>query len=343
MRVESRITPRQLTLLRTIEEARARFPDTDGVLVKATQVEEGWRRVVEDAALPPSAKVLWCVLAGGTAPTRPFPSSRTLRELSNIRSSSVCTDSLEILRINRWLTVSGGAARGRVYVLHASPLPMADVLGVDARYEAYLARLRGHGRRRIRMLATDSLRELQAGQRSSRDAGRDRWAFARPTRLTRSHTFGQMPLPLGYVSSENRQSGAQPTVSEFEGLIYPTRWAPEQARLAKRYLSSVAPSLRQAILDELEGRVEAVARGAAPVYDELRFLRRLCETARAGTFEPNLGGPVRRQRERENERRAAHRPRAVGPKQDSRNAEAAARAFDQIRATLGGGSSGSTE
>ncbi len=340
MRVEDR-TPRQLALLRTIEQARAQFPGTGAVLVNAIQVEEGSRRVIEDAVLPPSAKVLWLVLAGGTAPTRPFPPTRTLRELTNIRSSSIFNDSLEMLRINRWVTISEDSAGVRVHVLHASPLPLEDMVVVDAGYEAYLEHARSHGRQRIRMLAAQALRELQKGQRIRGSPGRDRWAFARPTRLTHGHASGQMQLTLGNASSKDLETDARPTAPESEGLIYPIRWAPEQTRLAKRYLSSVKSSLRQAVLDELEGRVAAVARGAPPVYDELRFLRRLCDAARAGTFEPNLGAPVRRQRERENERRATCRPRAVGPREDARNDAAAARAFDQIWATLDGGSSDS--
>lgn len=340
MRVEDR-SPRQLALLRTIEQARAQFPGMGAVLVNATQVEEGGRRVIEDAVLPPSAKVLWLVLAGGTAPTRPFPPTRTLRELTNIRSSSVFNDALEILRINRWVTVSKGTTSVPVYVLRSSPLPLKDAVVVDAGYEAHLEHARSHGRQRIRMLAAQALQELQNGQRIRGNAQRDRWGFARPTKLTQRGTSGQMQLALGRVSSEDFENDAQATAPESEGLIYPSRWAPEQTRLAKRYLSSVTSSLRQAVLDELEGRIAAAVRGAPPVYDELRFLKRLCDAARAGTFEPNLGGPVRRQREREEERRAAHRPRAVGPKEDARNDAAAARAFDEIWATLDGGSSDS--
>lgn len=342
MRVEDR-TPRQLALLRTIEQARAQFPGPGAVLVNATQVEEGCRRVIEDAVLPPPAKVLWLVLAGGTAPTRPFPPTRTLRELTNIRSSSVFNDSLEILRINRWVTVSKGTTSVPVYVLQSSPLPLEDVVVVDAGYEAHLEQARSHGRQGIRMLAVEALRELRKGQRIRGDAGKDRWAFARPTRRTHGHGSGQMQLTLGYTSPKDFENDAQPTDPESEGMIYPIRWAPEQTRLAKRYLSSVKSSLRQAVLDELEGRVAAAARGAPPVYDELRFLKRLCDAALAGTFEPNLGGPVRRQREREDERRAAHRPRAVGPKEDARNDAAAARAFDQIWVTLGRASSDPVE
>ena len=340
MRAEHDLTPRQIELLRTVEQACSRFPGSDVLVTNGTGGEDQYRRVIEDTVLPPSAKVVWLVLAGQGRSMRPFPALPAIRRLANIHSASTFDGSLEILRINRWLTVSqpGDPAMVRVAMLHSPPLPAQDVLAIDRAYVGYLVGLRSHGQRRIRTLVADALWELQSGQRDHGDTAKERWAFARTRRVGPRDTPDQLDLAFDVVAARDRQGDPRRTASEPESLIYPSRWTPEQVRLANRYLSTVSSSLRQPVLDELEGRVGAVARGAAPVYDELRFLKRLCEAARAGTFEPNLGGPVRREREQEKQRGIAHRPRAAGRKEDARNAAAAARAFEQIWATLGNSS-----
>lgn len=337
MPAEHDLTPRQIELLRTVEQACSRFPGSDVLVTNGTGGEDQYRRVIEDTVLPPSAKVVWLVLAGQGRSMRPFPALPAIQQLANIQSASTFSGSLEILRINRWLTVSqpGDPAMVRVVMLHSPPLPSQDVLAIDRGHVAYLDRLRLHDQRRIRTLVADALWELQPDQRDHGDTAKERWIFARSRRIGPRAAPGQLELAFGVVAARDSQGDPRRTASESASLIYPSRWTPEQVRLANRYLSMVSSSLRQAVLDELEGRVGAVSRGAAPVYDELRFLKRLCEAARAGTFEPNLGGPVRREREQEQQRRLAHRPNAAGRKEDARNAAAAARAFEQIWASLG--------
>ena len=76
-------------------------------------------------------------------------------------------------------------------------------------------------------------------------------------------------------------------------LVYPARLCDNHREVADRYLSALAPEQRQPILDELAGRFQAEAKGMKPVYDELSFLRSLCEQMEQGTFLPNLGIKVR--------------------------------------------------
>lgn len=340
MRAERRLNSQQRTVLRRIDQARARFPDADAVLVNATANENANRQVIEDLLLPPSAKVLWLVLAGQSESACRFPAMSQLQRLVNTRSASTCPILLEVLRIRRWLAVNEPQAGSgpQVSLLHAPPLSPEDVLVIDGGYEGYLEGLQDRSHARLRGLATDALNKLQKVQTRQDDPAPDRWAFARSRGGRLRPTSEQLELPQRGVEVDRQQRDDRPRASTRECLVFPGRWAPEQVQLAQRYLNSVESSLRQVILDELEGRVAAVARGAAPVYDEVRFLGRLCKAAKAGTFEPNLGGSVRRQREQERQRRTAHRPRAAGPKGDAGNAAAATRAFDQIWATLSSGS-----
>lgn len=79
-------------------------------------------------------------------------------------------------------------------------------------------------------------------------------------------------------------------------LIYPRRLSDNQKALAARYLATVEAPQRQALLDELQGRIASESRGMAPLYDELRFLYALCHAANRGEFTPNLGIKVRESR-----------------------------------------------
>ncbi|MES9970585.1 MAG: hypothetical protein ABW092_11170, partial [Candidatus Thiodiazotropha sp.] len=79
-------------------------------------------------------------------------------------------------------------------------------------------------------------------------------------------------------------------------LIYPRRLSDNQRELADRYLNKVPPDQRQAILDELEGRIRSEQRGMKPLYDEMSFLNSLCKALKKGEFESNLGIKVHEER-----------------------------------------------
>lgn len=86
----------------------------------------------------------------------------------------------------------------------------------------------------------------------------------------------------------------EPGVDEV--LIYPQRLSANQREIAARYLERVPVPQRQQVLDELEGRLRAERQGAKPVYDELRYLYRLCKQIATGGFQPNLCLKVERER-----------------------------------------------
>jgi hypothetical protein len=73
--------------------------------------------------------------------------------------------------------------------------------------------------------------------------------------------------------------------------------------LADRYLGRLPEDRRQQVLDELEGRIRAEKKGAAPVISEVQFLIHLCRCVEKGTFQFVLGLKV--QEERDQRRREA--------------------------------------
>lgn len=124
-------------------------------------------------------------------------------------------------------------------------------------------------------------------------------------------------------------------------LIYPRRLSDNQRELADRYLNKVPPDQRQAILDELEGRIRSEQRGMKPLYDEMRFLNSLCKALKKGEFESNLGIKVheeRRVREREGQQRkaqCANQSANPGLEDLRRQIQAGEGPIAEIRKTLG--------
>ena len=111
-----------------------------------------------------------------------------------------------------------------------------------------------------------------------------------------------------YINKTTTTHSSAPSKFDLTGedgqpLIYPKRLMDNQRGVADRYLRALAPEQRQPILDELEGRFRSEAKGMRPVYDVLRFLHALCEAARDGGFQPNLGLGVGEGRRRQTQAR----------------------------------------
>lgn len=107
-------------------------------------------------------------------------------------------------------------------------------------------------------------------------------------------------------------------VDANEALIYPRRFNANQRAIAARCLASVPLSQRQPVLDELEGRLRAEHQGAKPVYDELRYLQRLCHQVTTGGFQPNLGLKVQGEREDQSQAAVRHRQEATARDEEKR-------------------------
>ena len=84
-------------------------------------------------------------------------------------------------------------------------------------------------------------------------------------------------------------------------LVYPERLTPKQREAAARHLAAIPDDRRQAVLDELEGRLRAERQGAKPVYDALSYLRHLCGKVNAGNFEASMGLEVQAERRKRHE------------------------------------------
>jgi hypothetical protein len=121
-----------------------------------------------------------------------------------------------------------------------------------------------------------------------------------------------------------------------QGLVFPAQLPSELRRVALGYLAGVPDDARQALLDELAGRLASAQGGDAPVHDTLRYLRGLCGRARRGEFVANLGIAVRNRRTQQTPAtERADAPAAPAERSESADQEAALRALAEIRESLG--------
>ncbi|MEM6483379.1 MAG: hypothetical protein AAF662_00100 [Pseudomonadota bacterium] len=312
------------------------------------------------------------VEGGGTAA---FPSYRSLTTTANLGSSATVSRALASLRILRWMTVSRRKAAGEgtggltVYTLHGHALTVADTLLLDPGYLAYLEGARTHHHARVRALAGTEWSRSQTKNTAATALASER----RPAVTVCGHESGASGSATSATealqnskrrSSSNKQLRKQPNQKkqkkqkkynnnqnpapnsatehvareavDDQGLVFPALLPSELHRVAQGYLAKLPEDARQAVLDELAGRLVNAQAGDSPVRDPLRYLQSLCGRARRGEFVPNLGIAVRDRRERT----STVSPRAEAPaglpeRQEPADWEAALRVLAEIRESLG--------
>jgi hypothetical protein len=134
--------------------------------------------------------------------------------------------------------------------------------------------------------------------RSTSGATGDQAQKSKPDRLRNSCPQKSKSVRSSCINNKTTTTQIpRATEPDVDGvLIYPQRLSANQRAIAARYLERVPFPQRQQVLDELEGRLRAERQGAKPVYDELRYLYRLCSQIATGGFQPNLCLKVERER-----------------------------------------------
>jgi hypothetical protein len=336
------------------------------LLILAPRLQSIPARVIHEATLSPVDRLAWMVIfqaateGGGIAA---FPSYRALTTNANLGSSATVSRALAALRILRWMTVSRrkapeeGAGGLTVHTLHGHALPVADTLLLDPGYLAYLKDARTHHHARVRALAETEWSQSQikntadtlmtarlsdsdashsatskseALQNSKRCSSSNKQLLKQEKQKQKKYNNNQNPAPKFATEHIARET------VDGQGLVFPTQMPPELRRVALGYLAAVPEEARQALLDELTGRLASAQGGDAPVHDPLRYLRGLCGRARRGEFVANLGIAVRNRRTQQTPAtERADAPAAPAERSESADQDAALRALAEIRESLG--------
>jgi len=216
---------------------------------------------------------------------------------------------------------------------------LAPVDAIERRLEAVRAIRRDDGERRYFSFSASVLSRLANAGADRERLGQDQNSKAVVERPQKSKSARRSSSK--YIKTTTPQTPKEDRAREdvsLDALIIPVRLKENQRALAARYLAQIPEEHRQPVLDELAGRLEAEQYGAKPVYDELRYLHRLCVEVNRGRFQPNLGLKV--QGERDRRRREAVRLREEAEVHERERLERASRPprkdpFAEIRKKLG--------
>jgi len=310
--------------------------------------------LMKDLVLNPVDKILWMALyiaASETEDGADFPGYPQLAVQVNVASPSTIARAVAILRITRWLTLcarcrgNNGRYRSNLYALHDEPISVADAQYLDPGYLTFLSKSLAHNHARVRRVAQVVQDAIDADSAADQATSGNECTIEDNKCPTQSQDslaqdadgnhHNQKLVPVGGSSSyiykiiTTEPQSEKVCVDQFQGksLIYPRRLSANQRALAEHYLRLIPTDQQQMVLDELEGRFRSEQKGMSPLYDELRFLHRLCRLVIEGGFVPNLGIKVLDERlERTQERlkrqehqaacHAAAKRRAANPDHD---------------------------
>lgn len=165
----------RLQIKRTEAELIARQSNDEGsgdemaVLFTGNWHDSVPRRLILDASMTPTERLLWMVIRstiGDASRPGSVPRRAELARLAGCSNTTITT-SREVLRINRWTTHcrtvrSKGRFVGDIYLLHDEPLSLASTLELDPGYIEFLERLLSGSSKttRVRQLAATILREI---------------------------------------------------------------------------------------------------------------------------------------------------------------------------------------
>jgi len=215
--------------------------------------------------------------------------------------------------------------------MHDEPAPLSECLELDPDYFDFLEEACGHGHARVRAVASALRASIEEDVQTCRHARKPPTAVER--RLEAAKTTGEVTGERYFAlsgtaiarlndqrannrypdrlrnsntvrsSSNNKTTTTTTTTTSVTSeidvdLVFPCHLNRAHRTLALKYLDKVPAAERQAVLDELEGRIQAEKRGARPLWDVMGYLARLCERARTGEFNPNLGIPVAEARQK---------------------------------------------
>jgi hypothetical protein len=274
------------------------------------------RRLLFDAGLEPVDIVTWQMIRIYADPAKvvAFPSYADLMRAIRVSRGTIAR-ALAVLRLTRWLPLcaalrdSEGRFAGHVYALNDEPLPLAETLAVDAGFIPFVEQATQHRSVHVRKLAASTLEMLHAEAVANPRAVHApvRVADQLASRLTAMRELMGDPVqnlnPASRVQNLNSvrsssvkktttttptpekspilSAGKSSTTVTFPDVLSLTE---SQRRVLALRLERIPEPLRQSVLDEAAGRVQAKRKTADPVRCEFDYVASLCARAAQGEF-----------------------------------------------------------
>lgn len=301
------------------------------------------RRLLFDPELEPVDIVTWQVIRVHADASRlvAFPSYAQLMNSIKVARATVAR-ALAVLRLTRWLPLCAalrdahGRFAGHVYALNDEPLPLTEMLEIDAAWVAFVDQARKHRSahvRRIASLAFEGIQQQcasmdpetlspvrlgdQVGERLANLLGLLGHAPMSNTPLdhrvqnlnavrpvqnlnaVRSSSSFEKETTTTRLRMSERKCALPTGDDDAAPLVFPAELSltDSQRRVLALRLDEVPGDLRQDILDEGAGRILKKRSTTDPVRCEFDYLARLCVRAIEGQFVfTDAGEGLRRKR-----------------------------------------------
>lgn len=160
-----------------LDKRKQRKASLDAVVYTGDWHDSIPRRLILDQRLTPTEKIIWQVLrthASQPGQDGAWPSIGRLAKLASVSRPTV-QNSVDVLQASRWISVvrrirnAQGAVIGNYYLLHGSPLPVAETMVVTPDYLSLLrnqANADGPSKKRVKEFALFMMKELKQNVQS---------------------------------------------------------------------------------------------------------------------------------------------------------------------------------
>lgn len=157
---------------RMLDARRDEANKTDGAVIYTGDWHDSIpRRLILDPSLTPVEKLTWQIIRthiGQPGEDGAWPSVGRIARLAGVSRPTI-QNAIDVLEASRWISVlrrvrdDHGNVIGNYYMLHGSPMPVAETMAFTPGYLSMLKRmskLNGPSKRRVSKFAKDMLKEL---------------------------------------------------------------------------------------------------------------------------------------------------------------------------------------
>ena len=275
------------------------------------------RRLLFDPQLEPVDIVTWQVIRVFADPSQAvaFPPYADLMRAVRVSRATIAR-ALAVLRLTRWLPLcaslrgADGRFAGHVYALNDEPLPLPEMLKLDAGFVRFVEQACEHRSVHVQKLATGTMKTLQtemadgmrsvhtpvriADQVASRLSAMRRLIGDQVQILNPAHRVHNLNAVHSSSSVKKtttttltqETAGISDTERHSSALIFPDALSLTESQrcVLRMRLERIPDALRQSVLDEAAGRVLAKRQTSDPVRCQFDYVASLCTRALEGQF-----------------------------------------------------------
>jgi len=272
-----------------LDKRKQRKGSLDAVVYTGDWHDSIPRRLILDQRLTPTEKIIWQVLrthASQPGQNGAWPSIGRLANLASVSRPTV-QNAIDVLQASRWISVvrrirnEEGAVIGNYYLLHGSPLPVAETMVVTPDYLSLLrnqSNADGPSKKRVKEFALFMMKELKQNVQSEQK---------------RLNKLDELVENMSVdIQEDQKPSGVVESIQEASDSLHKKQDEVEKPAKAikfvwpnalKGYKQQAMAALLNAPEEQRQGILNAVGK-ASNVRNPLAYLGAIIKKAQQGLF-----------------------------------------------------------